>query len=206
VKKVLFGLAKSEDQAASIINQLKGARFAENNISALIPDKTGTRHYVHVQHTRAPEGAAAGASAGIVIGGALGWLLRIGTLFIPGIEPFLAAGPIMVALAGAGVGAAVGGLTGALIGVGIRGFEARPYDESMKGGNILISVLTEDGIERARVKAIFKHAGFVTAAEAVVDHAYGRPSGAVGVAMSPAPTIQPIRDSSRPEPLSPAAG
>lgn len=205
MKKVLFGLAKSEDQAASIINQLKGAGFAENDISALIPDKTAARHFVHVQHTRAPEGAAAGASAGILIGGALGWLLGIGTLFIPGTEPFLAAGPIMVALAGAGVGAAVGGLTGALIGVGIRGYEARQYDESMKGGNILVSVLTEDRIERAQVKEIFKHAGSVTAAEAVVDHAYGRPSGAVGVAMSPTPAMPLGRDSRAPESVNPAA-
>ena len=205
MEKAILGLAKSEDQAASIVNQLKGAGFADNDIAVLLSDAAGTRHFAHVQRTRAPEGAAAGASAGIVIGGALGWLLGIGTLAIPGIGPFLAAGPIMVALAGAGVGATVGGLTGALIGMGMRQYEARQYEEKMKGGNILLTVRTEDGIERDRVKEIFKNAGSVTAAEAVVDHAYGRPSGAVGVAMSPTPETQQVRDSRAPEPVSPAA-
>jgi Lytic transglycolase len=202
VKKALFGLAKSEDQAVSIVNQLKGAGFSDNDISVLFPDKTGTRHFAHLQRTRAPEGAAAGASGGIVIGGALGWLLGIGTLVIPGIGPFLAAGPIMVALAGAGVGAAAVGLTGALIGMEMWQYEARQYEEKMKSGNILVSVHTEDGIERDRVKEIFKNAGSVTAAEAVVNHAYGRPSGAVGVAMSLTPAMQQVRDSRAPEPNS----
>ena len=205
MKKALFGLARSEDQAVSIVNQLKGAGFSDNDISVLFPNKAGTRHFAHLQHTRAPEGAAVGATGGIVTGGILGWLLGIGTLLIPGIGPFLVAGPIMVALAGAGIGAAAGGLTGALIGMGMRQYEARQYDEKMKGGNILVSVHTKDGIERDRVKEIFKNAGSVTAAEAVVDHAYGRPSGAVGVAMSPIPAMQPVMDSRGPEPVSPAA-
>jgi Na+/glutamate symporter len=63
-------------------------------------------------------------------------------------------GPIMVALAGAGVGAVVGGLTGALIGMGMRQYEARQYEDKMKGGNILVSVHTEDGIERDRVSTL----------------------------------------------------
>ena len=206
MKKALFGLAKSEDQAVSIVNQLKGAGFTDNDISVLLPDRTGTRHFAHLQHTRAPEGAAAGASSGIVIGGALGWLLGMGTLAIPGIGPFLAAGPLMVALAGAGVGAATGGLIGAMIGMGMRRYEARQYVEKMKGGNILVSVHTEDRIERDRVREIFKNAGSVTAAEAVVDHAYGRPSGAVGVAMNPTPAMQQARDLRAPEPVSPIVG
>jgi uncharacterized membrane protein len=135
----------------------------------------------------------------------LGWLLGIGTLVIPGIGPFLAAGPLLVVLAGAGVGAAVGGLTGALLGIGMRQYEARQYEGKMKGGNILVSVLTEDGIERARVREIFKHAGSVTAAEAVVDHAYGRQSGAVGVAMSPTPAMPLGRDPRAPELVNPTA-
>ena len=54
-----------------------------------------------------------------MVGGGLGWLAGIGALAIPGLGPFIAAGPIMAALAGAGVGGAVGGLTGALVGMGI---------------------------------------------------------------------------------------
>jgi hypothetical protein len=194
VKKALFGLAKSQDQALSIVNQLNGAGFSEGDTSVVFSDKTGSRHFAHLQRTRAPEGVAAGASVGLVIGAALGWLLGVGVLVIPGIGPFLAAGPIMAALAGAGIAATAGGLAGALIGMGMPQFEAVQYQAKMDGGNILISVLTRDANERRRVKEIFKNAGSVTAAEAVVDHAYGRSAGSVGAAMSPAPANQPAND------------
>jgi hypothetical protein len=72
----------------------------------------------------------------------------------------------------------IGGLAGTVIGLGIPEFEALQYNDKMQGGNILISVLTEDRTERQRVKGIFKHAGAVTAVENVVDHdhAHGKPS------------------------------
>jgi outer membrane lipoprotein SlyB len=115
----------------------------------------------------------------------LGWLLGVGILVISNIGPFLTAGPIMAALAGACIGALVAGVAGALIGMEMPRFEAVQYQAKMDGGNILISVLTKDAIDRRRAKEIFANSASVTAAEAVVDHAYGRPSGAVGAAMSP---------------------
>jgi hypothetical protein len=198
MKKAIFGLAESEAQAVSIFNQLLGAGFSDRDISVLFPDETGTRHFAHEQHTKAPEGAAAGAGAGVVIGGALGWIVGIGTLMIPGVGPFIAAGPIMAALAGAGAGAAAGGLTGALIGMGMPEYEAKQYEEKMKGGNILISVHTEDGAERTRVKEIFKNAGAVTAAEDIVDRAYGTQSPPPREVMSPA--VQHLTDPNPSEP------
>ena len=183
MKKALFGLAKSQDQALGIVKQLNGAGFSDADISVPV-NNTGARRLAHLRRTRAPEGMAVGAGVGLVIGAVLGWLLGIGVLTIPGIGPFLAAGPIMAALAGAGIGATAGGFVGALIGIEMPQFEAVQYQAKMDGGNILISVLTADANERRRVEEIFKNAGSVTAAEAVVDHAYGRPSGAVSVAMT----------------------
>jgi len=198
MKKAIFGLAESEAQAVSIFNQLLETGFSDNDISALFPDPDETRHFAHAQHTKAPEGAAAGAGSGVVIGGALGWLVGIGALTIPGVGPFIAAGPIMAALAGAGAGAAAGGLTGALIGIGMPEFEAKQYEERMKDGNILISVHTEDGKARTRVKEIFKNAGAVTAAEDAMDRAYGKPPAPVQVAVSSA--VQEVGDPLVPEP------
>jgi hypothetical protein len=185
VKRAEFGLAKSEDQAGSIVNQLKGAGFPENDISVLLPDTTGNRRFAHVERNKALEWAAVGDGIGIVLGGALGCLMGLGILAIPGVGPLVAAGPIIAALVGAGVGAIAGGIIGSFMGVRTPKFEAIQYKDEMDGGNILISVLTGGATERDRVKAIFNNAGSVTAAEAVVDHAYGRPSGAVGAAMSP---------------------
>ena len=117
-KKAVFGITKTQSQAIAIADQLKAAGFSNDDVSVLFPDKEGTKDFAHEQHTKAPEGAATGASGGAVLGGALGWMVGIGALAIPGLGPFIAAGPIMAALAGAAGGAAVGGLTGALVGHG----------------------------------------------------------------------------------------
>jgi hypothetical protein len=156
MSKSVFCLADNESQAERIVQDLKAAGFSNNDISALFPDKSGTKDFAHEQHTKAPEGAATGAGTGGLLGGAFGWLIGIGSLAIPGVGPFIAAGPIMAALAGAGIGAAVGGLTGALVGLGIPEYEAKRYEGKIKEGNILISVHSEDGDEVSRAKAIFE--------------------------------------------------
>ena len=158
-KKAMFGIAKSESQAIAIADQLKDAGFTENDISVLFPDKEGGKDFAHEQHTKAPEGAAAGGASGAVLGGALGWMVGIGALAIPGLGVFIAAGPIMAALAGAAGGAAAGGLTGALIGMGIPEYEAKRYEGKVKDGNILLSIHTEDSKERDRAKKILENGG-----------------------------------------------
>lgn len=157
--KAVFGIAKSESQAIAIADQWKMAGFSENDVSVLFPDKKGTKDFAHEQHTKAPEGAATGATGGALLGGALGWMVGIGALAIPGVGPFIAAGPIMAALAGAAGGAAAGGLTGALIGMGIPEYEAKRYEGKVKDGNILMSVHTEDSKERERAKEILTRNG-----------------------------------------------
>jgi len=157
--RAVFCIAKSELQAIDIVDGLKASGFSSGDVSVLFPDKGASRDFAHEQKTKAPEGATAGASTGGVLGGALGWLAGIGTLAIPGLGPFIAAGPIMGALSGAAAGAAVGGIAGALIGMGIPEHEAKLYEGKVRGGNILISVHTEDGEERRRAKDVFEGAG-----------------------------------------------
>jgi hypothetical protein len=156
MSKAVFCIAKTQTQAEAIVDQLKMAGFSYDDISVLFPDKQGSKDFAHEHHTKAPEGAATGAGAGGVVGGTLGLLAGIGSLAIPGVGPFIAAGPIMAALSGAAVGAAVGGLTGALIGLGIPEYEAKRYEGKIRKGNILISVHTEDSNEASRVKEIFE--------------------------------------------------
>ena len=121
-----------------------------------MPDKRTTKDFAHEHNTKAPEGATTGGAAGLGVGAALGWLAGIGALAIPGVGPFIAAGPIMAALGGAAVGTAAGGLVGGLIGMGIPEFEAKRYDAKIREGNILISVHTEDSKQRDAAKDIFK--------------------------------------------------
>lgn len=158
MNKAVFCIATNEAQAQGITKTLRESGFASDDISVLFPDRSGTRDFAHEQHTKAPEGAVAGAGTGGAIGGALGWVIGIGALAIPGVGPFIAAGPIMALLAGAAVGATVGGITGALIGMGIPEIEAKRYEGKIKAGNILISVHTDKATEIDRAKKIFTDA------------------------------------------------
>ena len=160
-KKAVFGIAKSESQAIAITDQLRVAGFTPNDVSVLFPDKEGSKDFAHEQHTKAPEGAVTGVGSGAILGGALGWMVGIGALAIPGLGVFIAAGPIMAALAGAAGGAAAGGITGALIGMGIPEYEAKRYEGKVKDGNILPSIHTEDSAQRDRAKKILEVGGAV---------------------------------------------
>lgn len=158
-RKSVFGIANSEAQALEIVDQLKAAGFSNNDISALFPDKTGTKDFGHEQHTKAPEGATAGAGTVGLLAGALGWLAGVGAFSLPGLGPLVAAGPILAALSAAAVGAAVGGVAGALVGFGIPEYEARRYEGKIRDGNILISVHAETAQEAGRAREVFSRTG-----------------------------------------------
>src|SRR6478735_5673014 len=138
-----FGIYSDHAGVERAVDALRAAGYRNTDISVLFPENIGTKDFAHEKHTKAPEGATAGAGTGAVIGGALGWLAGIGALAIPGLGPFIAAGPIMAALAGVGVGGAVGGVTGALIGLGIPEYEAKRYEGRLQKGGILLSVHSE---------------------------------------------------------------
>src|SRR5437762_12572471 len=112
MSKAVFCMAKNLIQAEAIVDGLKNEGFSNNDISVLFPDREGTKDFAHEHHTKAPEGAMTGAGTGGVLGGTLGWLAGIGALAIPGVGPFIAAGPIVAALSGAALGAAVAGVAG----------------------------------------------------------------------------------------------
>ncbi len=162
----VFCTAKTVEQAEQIVDDLRVAGFRSDDISALLPDRRGTKSFAHEHNTKAPEGATTGGVAGMGVGAAVGWLAGIGALAIPGVGPFIAAGPIMAALGGAAVGTATGGIIGALVGLGIPEFEAKRYDAKIREGNILISVHTEDGDRRDVAKEVFErnHADDISSA------------------------------------------
>jgi hypothetical protein len=157
--KSVVCIASTRNQAEQIVELLKVSNFSNNDISVLFPDKATTRDFAHEKHTKGPEGAITGAGTGGVVGGALGWVAGIGALAIPGVGPFIAAGPIMAALSGAAIGATVGGIAGGLIGLGIPELEAKRYEGKIKEGNILISVHTDNSDQISRAKQIFTTAG-----------------------------------------------
>jgi hypothetical protein len=179
-KRAVFCLARDESDASRIVENLKTAGFSNNDISVLLPDKSSTREFAHEKSTKAPEGATTGALTGVTLGGVLGWLTGIGALAIPGLGPFIAAGPIMAALSGAAVGGAAGGLVGALVGMGIPEYEAKRYEARVKEGRVLISVHCEDSDEAKQAKEIFEQANAEGIASSGEEHVSEKDRAASG--------------------------
>jgi hypothetical protein len=155
----VFGIFRDRPHVELAVEEFRRQGFRPNDISVLFPQAQSTKEFAHEKNTKAPEGAAVGTGTGAVVGGTLGWLVGIGALAIPGLGPFIAAGPIMAALAGATVGGAVGGVTGALIGMGIPEYEAKRYEGIIKKGGILMSVHSDNSEWTDKAKEIFKRLG-----------------------------------------------
>jgi hypothetical protein len=155
----VFGIYKSVEQAERAVDHILAAGFSNNDISVLLPDIRSSKEFAHEKNTKAPEGTTTGVTTGGVVGGTLGLLAGIGALAIPGVGPFIAAGPIMGALAGLGAGAAVGGLIGALVGMGIPEYEAKRYEGRVKAGGVLLSVHCDTSNEISRAKDLLKATG-----------------------------------------------
>jgi len=158
-KKAVFGIYSSATHAERAVDHLMKGGFSSNDISVLLPEAQSTKDFAHEKETKAPEGTTAGVTAGGVVGGTLGVLAGIGVLAIPGLGPFIAAGPIMAGLAGLGVGGAVGGLIGALVGMGIPEYEAKRYEGRVKDGGVLLSVHCDTSDEIKRAKDLLKSTG-----------------------------------------------
>jgi hypothetical protein len=155
----VFGIYKSSVLAEHAVDRILAAGFSNNDISVLLPDAQSSKEFAHEKNTKAPEGTTTGVATGGVIGGTLGLLAGIGALAIPGVGPFIAAGPIMGALAGIGAGGAVGGLIGALVGMGIPEYEAKRYEGRVKAGGVLLSVHCNSSDEVSRAKDLLKATG-----------------------------------------------
>jgi len=170
----VYGIYRDTVALGGGLEALRAAGFRGTDISVLMPENVGTKDFVHKKDTKAPEGATTGVASGAVIGGALGWLVGIGALAIPGLGPFIAAGPIMGLLAGVGAGGAVGGIAGALIGMGIPEYEAKRYEGRVKSGGILFSVHCDSSEWVKRAKQLLERTGaeeIGTAGEATADYA-----------------------------------
>lgn len=158
-KNSVFGIFRNKLALEEAISALKNQNFNNSDISVLMPTKEGTEKFAIEKNTKAPEGIATGATAGVVGGSVLGWLVGAGALAIPGLGPFIAAGPIISAIAGAGVAGAIGGVAGGLVGLGIPEIEAKKYEGYVKSGNILLSVHVDDSDWEKKAKTILEAGG-----------------------------------------------
>jgi hypothetical protein len=157
--KSVFGIYLTRNEVESAVSALRDAGFSRSDISVLLPESRGSQELATDKSTKAPEGAAVGVGSGAAVGGALGWLVGVGALAIPGAGPVIAAGPIVATLAGIGVGGALGGFAGVLIGVGIPEYEAKRYEGRILKGGILVAVHCDTSEEVRRAKGIMEITG-----------------------------------------------
>ncbi len=167
----VFGIYPNYLSAELAVDSLRAANFRNTDISVLFPEHTSAVNQpadsvaqppgmeIVETITKAPQAATTGTGSGAVIGGTLGWLAGIGALVIPGIGPFIAAGPVVAALAGAGVGGALGGIGGALLGFGISEVHARAYAGRVGSGGILLSVHCDDEEWSRRAQEVMQRTG-----------------------------------------------
>jgi hypothetical protein len=169
-----FGIFPDAQTVSEAVAAFTEAGFRNTDISVLYPDNLGSKDFAHEKHSKAPEGAVAGGGTGAVVGAALGWLVGAGSLLVPGLEPFVTAGPVMGMLGGMGVGVTLGGLTGALVGSGVPEYEAKRYVGRIRKGGILVSVHCDNAEWARTAKKILKRTGATdisTAGEARADFA-----------------------------------
>jgi hypothetical protein len=157
--KSIFGLYLTRSDVEAAVRSLKNAGFASSDISVLLPEGVGGKEAAAQRTTKAPEGATAGAGSGAAVGGAIGWLAGVGALIIPGLGPFLAAGPLVATLVGIGVGGTLGGFVGGLVGLGIPEEEARLFEGRLLKGGMLIAVHCEPSQQADRAKSVMEATG-----------------------------------------------
>ena len=151
----VLGIVPNRAVAERVIADLVRAGFPASDVSVLLANDDSTRDIALEHGTKAPVGAVAGGTTGGAVGGTLGVLAGMGLLAIPGVGPFVAAGPIMAALSGAALGAAVGSLTGALVGLGVPEVRAKTYEGKLRTGGALVSVHAEDKVRVEAAQKIF---------------------------------------------------
>jgi hypothetical protein len=150
MSKLITGIFTSRVRAEQATDELIRSGFAPEDVSLLMSESTQGREFAVKKSTKAPEGAAAGATIGGVLGATAAGLAAVASLTVPGLA-IVAAGPLVAALTGLGAGAAAGGVTGALIGLGIPEHEAKFYHKEIEKGGILVGVYTHsDRVELAR--------------------------------------------------------
>ncbi len=147
--RYVVGVYKTEEEAVSAIRRLLEMGYMKEEISVLAknPERfsyMASQTDIQAESPKAvARGAGAGAAAGGMLGGLGGLLLSLGVFVIPGVGPFLAAGPIAATLGGAAAGGAVGGVVGALAGMGIDKEEARDYELALNRGELLLIVSSD---------------------------------------------------------------
>jgi hypothetical protein len=163
--KTIAGFFRTRIEGETTYNQLLGSGFDRDQVSFVAGDTRGhqTPAIGPIEGTGAESEMPQDAAIGSVIGLTAGLIL----LAIPGVGPFLAAGPLAAAMGGIAAGAGVGGVIGLLRDHGVSDEEAEFYEEGVRRGGSLVTVRGASEETERKARKIMKDNGSIETEELV---------------------------------------
>jgi len=158
-KIAVTGIYPTQASLESGAFSLRNAGFRSSDISVLYSESPGVPGRDPTNMKNASEGRAAGAGSGGAAVGFLGWLPGIGSLTIPGLGAFIAAGHIVSAINNTSTSEAVDGLASGLVALGLTASDANTFRGEVVDGATLISVHSDNGYWAKRAKEILERTG-----------------------------------------------
>ena len=159
---LVTGVFSTRDDATWAVQMLEERGFLDSDISLLMSDSVGEDFKIK-DSSKMPEGLAAGATAGGVIGALIAGLTAVGTITTGG--GLLIAGPLVAALAGGGAGAGIGGIVGGLAGAGMTEHEAMLFASELEDGRILVAVHCSSDARKETAEEVFEATSGVVSVE-----------------------------------------
>ena len=136
----VVGVYDTHERAVEAVRELRGAGIPGEEISIFAPDPREPGNYSDELGAKVLQAGGTGLAAGGVLGALSGLAAGLTGLAIPGIGPFVAAGPLAGAIAGLVGGASVGGFAGLLVGLGLPRDAAEEYQRQLQEGRTLVFV------------------------------------------------------------------
>jgi hypothetical protein len=167
----VLGIYESRIAVESAIKGFKDAGFSGSQISVILPDTRtrGSKEMATETDTKAPQSVIVGPGSevgGSGVGSALGWLVGIGAVTLPGLGPVIAVGPLIVALAGIGIGRGADGFAGSLAALGLPEVDAKRFEQRLLTGEVLVAICCDSAEHFQRAREIME----ITHAEDIASH------------------------------------
>jgi hypothetical protein len=161
--EAIAGFFRTREQGETARQALLDGGFTTDQVGFVAGDTRGhtTPRIGPIEET----GAESETGRDALYGGMAGLALGMVAVVIPGIGPFIAAGPLAGVLAGAIGGATVGATAGGIVGLlkenGVSDEEADFYAEGVKRGGALVTVHGVSDERASEAKRIFEKHGAI---------------------------------------------
>jgi hypothetical protein len=163
--KTIAGFFRTRTEGETAYNQLLASGFARDQVSFVAGDTRG--HETPAIGPIEGIGAASELPQDAALGSVIGLVAGLVLLVIPGVGPFLAVGPLAAAMGGIAAGAGVGGIVGLLRDQGVSEEEAEFYEDGVRRGGSLVTVVGATEEEETKARKIMRKNGSIETEELI---------------------------------------